>query len=199
MILRVLDIRSNTATSMVRPANRRTLPTMTRNLPALAVATCLSVLTACSATQTPTHPGAAAAGGGPTQEGPAYFTQATSTGARYAHNWVRRPCFTLEVPGGGWILETATADYVQWRRGGEVLKVYLADNRDAAFAVSGMNPEGVLRGFIGYELDYVRPKFEISRAVPPQIDLNAQGVWAHWGWEGRSGKRAGVGRGKPAD
>ncbi len=153
----------------------------------------------CSASSVSQHPGRAAADGGPDQEGPAYFSQATATGVRYAHNWVGRPCFTLEIPGGAWVLQSATSDFVLWRRGPEVLKAYLADNREDGFAVSGMNPEGILRAFVGYELDYVRPKFEISRSAPPQIDINEQGVWAHWRWEGRSGLRAGVGKAKPAD
>ena len=41
--------------------------------------------------------------------GPAYFTQATAYGYRYAHNWVERPCFTIDLPGPDWVLQSATA------------------------------------------------------------------------------------------
>ena len=145
------------------------------------------------------HPGRDFVGDNSDQAGPAYFTQSTRTGSRYAHNWVRRPCFSLELSDRDWILQSATANYVLWRRGADVLKVYLADNREIGYAVSGMDPEGALRAFVGYELDFVRPKFEESRATPDEMDSNDHGIWAHWSWEGRSGRRAGVGKAKPAD
>jgi hypothetical protein len=130
---------------------------------------------------------------------PGYFTQATETGYRYAHNWVDRPCFTVDLPGEGWVLQSATADYVLWHKGDHALKIYLADNRQIAFAVARMTPEDALRAFIGYELDFIRPKFEKQSSPPPSLRTNETGLWALWRWEGRMGRRAGVGRPQPAD
>lgn len=130
---------------------------------------------------------------------PAYFTEATDYGYRYAHNWVDRPCFTIDLPGQDWVLQSATADYVTWRKGDYFLKLYLVDNRASAFAVSGMTPEDALRAYVGYELDYIRPKFEKQSSPPPSIRQNETGVWALWRWEGRMGHRAGVGKPQPAD
>lgn len=131
--------------------------------------------------------------------GPAYFTQATEYGYRYAHNWVDRPCFTIDLPGSNWVLQSATADYVLWRNGDYALKVYLNDNRQNAFAVSGMDSSDALRAFIGYELDFIRPKFEKSDSPPPSVRTNETGVWALWRWEGKIGRRAGVGKSQPAN
>ena len=100
---------------------------------------------------------------------PAYFTQMTSGGYRYAHNWVDRPCFTIDLPGTEWILQSATADFVLWRKGPYLLKVYLTDNRESAFAVSGMTSEDALRAFVGFELDFIRPKFEKSSSPAPSL------------------------------
>jgi hypothetical protein len=130
---------------------------------------------------------------------PAYFTQATASGYRYAHNWVDRPCFTIDLPGNDWVLQSATADYVMWRKGAYALKVYLADNRVNAFAVAGMSSEDALRAYIGYEMDFIRPKFEKQSSPTPSLRTNETGLWALWRWEGRMGRRAGVGKPQPAD
>ncbi len=132
-------------------------------------------------------------------EGPAFFTQATPTGIRYAHNWVGRPCFIFDLPGNDWQLQETTADYVLYRRGSNVLKVYLTDNRLVDFAVAGMGTEGALRAFVGAELDFVRPKFTNYYSTPPRLKTNEHGTWALWRWEGREGKRAGVGKAQPSD
>lgn len=132
-------------------------------------------------------------------DSPAYFTQSTPTGYRYAHNWVDRPCFTIDLPGTDWVLQSATADYVLWHKGNHALKVFLADNRDLAYAVRGMNGEDVLRAYIGYELDFIRPKFEKPLSPAPSLRMNQSGLWALWRWEGLGGRRAGVGKAQPAD
>lgn len=157
--------------------------------------TCLIVLAGCTAQQ-PVPPGARSKG---EDEGPAYFTQVTATGYRYAHNWVDRPCFTIDLPGNDWILQSATADYVLWHNGDHALKVYLTDNRVSAFAVGGMSGEDALRAFIGFELDFIKPKFEKDDSPPPSMRTNETGLWALWRWEGRVGRRAGVGKPQPAD
>ena len=131
--------------------------------------------------------------------GPAYFSQATDYGYRYAHNWVERPCFTIDLPGSDWVLQSATADYVLWHKGDYALKVYLSDNRVNAYAVGGMSPEEALRAFIGLELDFIKPKFGKHVSPPPSMRTNDTGLWALWRWEGRGGRRAGVGRPQPAD
>ncbi len=131
--------------------------------------------------------------------GPAYFTQSTAEGYRYAHNWVDRPCFTIDLPGHDWVLQSATADYVMWKQGAYALKLYLTDNRKEEFAVSGMNAEDALRAFIGFELDYIKPKFENDFSPAPTMRRNGNGLWALWKWEGHKGKRAGVGKAQPSD
>ena len=155
----------------------------------------LIFLAGCSAQQ-PTPPGARFQGD---DAGPAYFTQATATGYRYAHNWVDRPCFTVDLPGTDWVLQAATADYVLWHKGDYALKLYLTDNRESAFAVAGMTGDDVLRAFIGFELDFIKPKFEKQSSPPPSMRTNETGLWALWRWEGRMGRRAGVGKAQPAD
>jgi len=133
------------------------------------------------------------------ESGPAYFTQNTAAGYRYAHNWVDRPCFTIDLPGHEWVLQSATADYVMWRQGIHALKLYLTDNRKEQFAVSGMNGDDALRAFIGFELDYIKPKFENDFSPAPTLRRNGTGLWALWKWEGHKGKRAGVGKAQPSD
>ena len=166
-----------------------------RNLATLTLAG-LVLLAGCSAFRDPVPSGARAQGD---DEGPAYFTQSTDYGYRYAHNWVNRPCFTVDLPGSDWILQSATADYVMWHKGDYALKLYLTDNRTSAFAVGGMSGDQALQAFIGYELDYIRPKFEKSSSPPPSLRNNETGIWALWRWEGRIGRRAGVGKAQPAE
>ncbi len=165
---------------------------------AFSIPVAMLVLGGCSANQAPAPPGKAVVQDSDAP-GPAYFTQITESGARYSHNWVSRPCFSLELPGHQWVLQAATADYVLWRDNERVLKVYLADNRSTEFAVSGMTPEDTLRAFIGYELDYIKPRFTLHRSPAPLVNADRNGVWAHWLWEGREGRRAGVGTSTPAD
>ncbi len=155
----------------------------------------LILVAGCSGTQ-PVPSGARGHG---TDLAPGYFTEATEGGYRYAHNWVDRPCFTLDLPGPDWVLQSATADYVLWHKGDYALKVYLTDNRAIAFAVAGMSSEDALRAFIGYELDFIKPKFEKHTSPAPSMRTNETGLWALWRWEGRVGRRAGVGKPQPAD
>ncbi|HYC54336.1 MAG TPA: hypothetical protein VEL28_05295 [Candidatus Binatia bacterium] len=157
----------------------------------------LLVVAGCSASQDPELiPGSRRSG---TSDAPAYFSQSTDYGYRYAHNWVNRPCFTIDLPGHNWVLQSATPDFVMWNRGDHTLKVYLTDNRVSAFAVGGMDAEQALRAFIGFELDYIKPKFDRDFSPPPMINVASQGMYALWQWEGRGGRRAGVGRAQPAD
>ena len=157
---------------------------------------CVALVSGCASMTIPTPPGARHED---SKEGPAYFTEARENGIRYTHNWVQRPCFEIEMPGHDWVLQEATSDYVLWRKGHEVLKLYLTDNRDSEFAVSGMNTEDALRAFVGFELDFVRPKFDDHRSSAPSLRRNENGQWALWRWEGHGGRRAGVGKSQPAD
>ena len=163
--------------------------------PCVLVAAAAVAAAGCAGRQ-PVPPGARDQGA---DAGPAYFTQATEAGTRYTHNWVGRPCFTVDLPGEDWVLQSATAEYVQWNKGDVKLKIYLSDNRQTAFAVSGMSPEEALRAFVGFELDYIKPKFEKHTSPAPAMRTNDNGLWALWRWEGRGGRRAGVGRAQPAD
>jgi len=88
---------------------------------------------------------------------------------------------------------------VLWHKGDHALKVYLADNRQVAFAVSGMSGEDALRAFVGYELDFIKPKFEKHISPAPLLRVNDNGIWALWRWEGRMGRRSGVGTAQPAE
>lgn len=173
--------------------NHTTLALRTRTGLTL-LAGCLAV--AGCATRNPVPPGARVQG---EDLGPAYFTQATEYGYRYAHNWIDRPCFTIDLPGNDWVLQSATADYVLWHKGDYALKLYLTDNRTDQFAVGGMDAEQALRAFIGFELDFIKPKFEKSTSPAPNLRTNENGVWALWRWEGRVGRRAGVGKAQPAE
>ena len=133
------------------------------------------------------------------QAAPSYFTQVTPAGYLYAHNYPDRPCFTVELPGQGWRFLESTPDNVQWLRGGEVLRIYLTDNREARFAVAGMNSEQVLRSFVAYEIEYVQPWFDFHITATPRMAENFNGVWMQWGWEGHGGKRRAARVDEPAD
>jgi hypothetical protein len=132
-------------------------------------------------------------------EAPAYFSQVTPTGMRYGHNWAERPCFTIDLDGSGWKLEEATADRVVWSRGELHLALYLADNRTGRFAVAGMDGQQALESFMGYELDFVKPRFDFQVSYPPKLAQDDSGVWMQWGWEGHGGKRSNTTVDKPAD
>jgi len=132
-------------------------------------------------------------------EAPAYFTQVAGTGIRYGHNWEERPCFTIQLEGTSWKLEEATADRVVWSLGQNHLAVYLADNRSARFAVAGMDGTAALQSFMGYELDFVKPRFDLQRTYPPKLAQDNNGVWMQWGWEGMGGKRMSSSVDKPSD
>jgi len=132
-------------------------------------------------------------------DAPAYFTQVTPTGMRYGHNWEGRPCFTIELDGPDWSLDEATADRIVWSRGQQHLAIYLADNRKGKFAVAGMDGEQALTAFMGYELDFVRPRFDMHMTNRPRLARDANGIWMQWGWEGHGGKRVSSSVDKPAD
>ncbi len=133
------------------------------------------------------------------EQAPAYFTQVLEDGLLYAHNWEGRPCFSIRLDSTGWKLEEATADRVVWSSDKRHLAIYLADNRDGRFAVAGMDPQQVLRAFMGYELDFVKPRFEFHVTHPPRMAQDQNGVWMLWGWEGHGGKRLNSSVDKPAD
>ena len=132
-------------------------------------------------------------------DAPAYFTQVTPTGVRYGHNWEDRPCFTINLDSTSWKLEEAAADRIVWSRGPQHFALYLADNRKAKFAVSGMDGQQVLTSFMGYELDFVKPRFDMHLTHPPRLARDDNGTWMSWGWEGHGGKRSSSGVDKPAD
>jgi hypothetical protein len=152
----------------------------------LVVALVVSMVVGCAATRRQPPP-------------PAYFTQVTPKGIHYTHNWEDRPCFSIDLAGLMWNLTQAGPDKVVWRQGNHVLQVYLVDNRKSRFAVKGMDAEGALRAFIAYELDFVKPRFEMQLTRPPRIAQDHNGVWAQWGWEGHGGKTYGLGDTEPAD
>jgi hypothetical protein len=144
--------------------------------------------------------GCAASGLGNESVAPAYFTEVTeSNGLRYAHNWEQRPCFSLELPTTAWQLDKASANRVVWHQGKETLGLYLTDNRYHRFAVSGMNPEQILRAFIGYELEYIKPRFEVQMLPEPRFAGDGNGTWAQWRWEGYGGLKASNRSSVPAD
>ena len=131
---------------------------------------------------------------------PAYFTEITpSNSLRYGHNWRERPCFTLELPGTDWQLDKASPDRVVWKRNKEILALYLTDNRHHRFAVSGMNPEQVLRAFIAYELEYLKPRFEVQRLPEPRFASDNNGRWGQWRWEGYGGLKSSNRSSVPSD
>ena len=133
------------------------------------------------------------------EDAPAYFTQVTPTGFRYGHNWEERPCFTIDLDSTAWKLEEATADRVVWSRGEQHLALYLADDRKGKFAVAGMDGEQALSAFMGYELDFVKPRFDLQTTSAPRMAKDVNGIWMQWGWEGRGGKRAASTVDRPAD
>ena len=133
------------------------------------------------------------------EDAPAYFTQVTPTGIRYGHNWEDRPCFTIDLDSTAWKLEEATADRVVWSRGEQHFAIYLADDRKGKFAIAGMNGEQALAAFMGYELDFVKPRFDLQTTSAPRMAKDANGIWMQWGWEGRGGKRSTSSVDKPAD
>jgi len=134
-----------------------------------------------------------------TADAPSYFTELTSTGIRYGHNWPDRPCFTIDLPGTAWSFIESSPDNVQWQRGDQVLRIYLTDNRTARFSVANMDTEQILRSFVAYELEYVQPWFEFYVAHTPKTAEDMNGVWMQWGWEGHGGKRRAARVDEPAD
>jgi hypothetical protein len=132
-------------------------------------------------------------------EPPAYFSELTTEGIRYSHNWEARPCFSIQVPGTDWHLTKAEADRITWRRGSETLHVYFTDNREARYAVSGMSPEQALRAFVAYEVEYIRPRFDVQVIDPPRIAVDDNGTWSQWSWEGYGGRKHGSTVLLPAD
>jgi len=135
----------------------------------------------------------------PQEEAPAYFTQVTDKGWLYAHNWAGTPCFTLELLGETWRLALSTPEKVDWVRGDEFLSIIFTDNRKIGFAVAEMTPEDVLRAFLGYEAEHIRPLFDYQVIRQPRFTTEYDGTWMGWGWEARGGKRRGVKSSVPAD
>ncbi len=158
----------------------------------IGVACGLSLLLTSCVTAQPGRPG-------PPPPPPDYFTQITPSGTLYAHNWPGRPCFTVDIIGEDWVLKETAADRVLWRRGDNVLNIYLTDNREAGFAVAGMNDEQALLAFIGSELEYVKPRFEYQRVRQPRTARDRNGLWSQWSWKGQGGKLARPGQKKPLD
>jgi hypothetical protein len=136
---------------------------------------------------------------GPPADTPAYFTEVTDEGWRYAHNWNDHPCFTFDLLGSTWRLALSDEDRVDWKRADTSMSVYFTDNRKTGFAVAGMNPEQVLRAFLGYEIEYLKPLFTWQVVRPPKFTTEYDGTWMAWGWEGKGGKRRGVTSMAPSD
>ncbi len=136
---------------------------------------------------------------GPAPPAPDYFTQVVPQGIRYAHNYQDRPCFSMVLGDEHWIMKEATQDRVLWRRGQQVLNVYLTDNRQSGFAVSGMNDEQALNAFIGSELEYVKPRFDVQDLRSPRTARDRNGLWSQWSWKGHGGKIVRPGQKKPLD
>lgn len=135
----------------------------------------------------------------PPAPAPAYFTQVTDKGWLYAHNWATVPCFTVELLGETWRLSRSNPDKIDWTRGDEYLSILFSDNRKLGYAVADMLPEDVLRAFLGYEVEHIRPLFEYQIVHPPRFTNEYDGTWMGWGWEGRGGKRRGAKSMVPAD
>jgi len=132
-------------------------------------------------------------------DAPSFFTEVTTSGLRYAHNYPDRPCFTVDLPGSAWVFVDSTPDNVQWTRGEQVFRIYLTDNRDHRFAVADMDVEQILRTFMAYEMEWVQPWFDFQISHPPKIAEDYNGVWMQWGWEGHGGKRRPSRVDEPAD
>ena len=133
------------------------------------------------------------------QKAPVFVAEFLDNGYHYIHNYPTRPCYSVDVYGDGWDLWDSNADRVQWKKGDLALSIYFSDNRRAAYAVQGMNPERVLRSFLAYELEYVRPRFEYYIPHAPSFSNEGDGTWMSWGWEARGGRRVGVRNITPTD
>ncbi len=157
---------------------------LTRVLALLAVA---ATLGGCSA----------GALGRPVDDTPSHVSLVTDAGFRYVHNWEETPCFTVDLHGSAWRLESSTFNQISWKRGKQMLSIYFTDNRTAGFALAGMAEEEILRAFLGYEIEYIRPKFEFEVSRPPKFSDEHDGTWMSWGWEGRGGKLTGLTTTKP--
>jgi hypothetical protein len=125
-------------------------------------------------------------------EAPAYFSQVTDTGFRYAHNWQGIPCFTVDLQGSDWVFEESLANRARWSRGDITMSIYFSDNRVQRYAASGMSDEDALRAFLAYELEYIRPNFDFQVTRPPKFARVENSLWMQWGWTGTGGKRHGT-------
>jgi hypothetical protein len=152
---------------------------MSRRFGLLVVITVLAFSSACARLRPPA-------------DAPAYFTQVTDKGWLYAHNWASVPCFTIELMGETWRLAGSNPNKVDWVRGDEFLSIIFSDNRRLGYAVAGMLPEDVLRAYLGYEAEHIRPLFEYQIIQQPKFTTEHDGTWMGWGWEGRGGKRRGA-------
>ncbi len=132
-------------------------------------------------------------------EAPAYINRVTDTGYTYSHNWEGLPCFSTDLKGSDWIFEESTAERVRWSRGDLVLNMYFSDNRSQRFAAGGMEAEEILRAFLAYELEYIRPNFDFQVTKPPKFASVEQALWMQWEWTGTGGKRKRAETQAPAD
>jgi hypothetical protein len=132
-------------------------------------------------------------------EAPAYINRVTDTGYTYTHNWAGIPCFSADLQGSDWIFEESTPDRIRWSRGEIVLNIYFSDNRSQRFAAGGMAAEDILRAFLAYELEYIRPNFEFQVTKAPKFATVDKSLWMQWGWTGKGGKRKRAESQAPAD
>jgi hypothetical protein len=132
-------------------------------------------------------------------EAPAYFSQVTDTGFRYAHNWQGIPCYSVLLQGTDWVFDESLPQRARWSRDEIALSIYFSDNRLQRYAVSGMSDEDALRAFLAYELEFIRPNFEFQVTKPPKFARVDRSLWMQWGWTGTGGKRRGTQPDAPAD
>jgi hypothetical protein len=125
-------------------------------------------------------------------EAPAYINQVTEDGFRYSHNWGGIPCFSVDLQGPDWVIEESSAARARWSRGELVMSIYFSDNRTQRFAASGMSDEEILRAFLAYELEFIRPQFDFQLTKPPKFARVAESHWMQWGWTATGGKRRGT-------
>ena len=132
-------------------------------------------------------------------EAPAYINRVTEDGYSYSHNWEGSPCFTANLQGSDWVFEESLAERVRWSRGDIVLSIYFSDNRTQRFAAAGMGSEDILRAFLAYELEYIRPNFDFQLTKPPKFASVEDSLWMQWGGTGTGGKRQRTEPQAPAD
>jgi hypothetical protein len=137
-------------------------------------------------------------GGHGPAEAELYATTPLANSVLYHHRWPGFPCYSLQLPGQGWELLDSSAARARWSKGDQVLSIYFTDNRVARFSHVIAPSETVLRGYLGYELSYVRPSFAFPETDPPRFANDDNGAWMQWGWQGLGGLEI-DGRAAPAD